>query len=264
MPGRLLTLVVSVALATPVLSGSAFAQWPTLKTPSIPRTSDGKADLSAPPPRTSDGKPDLSGLWQVPLANGIPKYVLNLAADLPNNQVPLQPWAEALLKERMETSGKDYPASRCLPPGVPNITFAPHPFKIVQVPGLVVILHEALMTFRQIFTDGRALPQKAEPTWMGYSVGTWEGDRLVVRTTGFNDKTWLDIAGHPATEALKVTERFRRRDFGHLDLEITIDDSKAYTHPWTVNVGATLLPDTDLIEFVCNENEKDQPHLVGK
>jgi hypothetical protein len=151
-----------------------------------------------------------------------------------------------------------------LPPGVPNITFAPHPFKIIQIPGLVVILHEALMTFRQVFTDGRALPQEAEPTWMGYSVGTWEGNQLVVRTTGFNDKTWLDIAGHPVTEELKVTERFRRRDFGHLDLEITIDDAKAYTRPWTVNVGATLLPDTDLIEFVCNENERDLPHLVGK
>ncbi len=168
------------------------------------------------------------------------------------------------MKDRMETSGKDYPASRCLPPGVPNITFAPHPFKIIQMPGLVVILHEALMTFRQIFTDGRALPEEAEPTWMGYSVGTWEGNQLVVRTTGFNDKTWLDITGHPATEALKVTERFSRRDLGHLDLEITIDDPKAYTRPWTVNVGATLLPDSDLIEFVCNENEKDQPHLVGK
>lgn len=264
MHGRLLAFALSVAVAAPVLSGSAFSQWPASKTPGIPRTSDGQADFSAPPPRTSDGKPDLSGLWMVPLANGVPKYVINLAADLPGNEVPLQPWAEALLKERMETSGKDYPASRCLPPGVPNITFAPHPFKIIQMTGLVVILHEALMTFRQIFTDGRALPEEAEPTWMGYSVGTWEGNQLVVRTTGFNDKTWLDIAGHPATEALKVTERFSRRDLGHLDLEITIDDAKAYTRPWTVNVGATLLPDTELIEFVCNENEKDQPHLVGK
>jgi hypothetical protein len=263
MPGRPLALVLFVTLTTPVLSGSAFSQWPTAKTSGIPRTNEGKADLSAPPPRTADGKPDLSGIWQVTLS-GAPRYALDLAADLPNNQVPLQPWAEALLKERMEMSGKDYPPSRCLPPGVPNITVAPLPFKIIQMPGLVVILHEALMTFRQIFTDGRALPHEANPTWMGYSVGMWEGNQLVVQTTGFNDKTWLDIAGHPATEALKVTERFRRRDFGHLDLEITIDDAKAYTRPWTVNVGATLFPDTELIEFVCNENEKDQPHLVGK
>jgi hypothetical protein len=180
MHGRLRALALSVAVAAQVLSASGFSQWPASKTPGIPRTNDGRADFSAAPPRTSDGKPDLSGLWMVPLANGVPKYVLNLAADLPGNQVPLQPWAEALLKERMETSGKDYPASRCLPPGVPNITFTPHPFKIIQMPGLVVILHEALMTFRQIFTDGRASPEEAEPTWLGYSVGTWEGNQLVV------------------------------------------------------------------------------------
>jgi hypothetical protein len=126
----------------------------------------------------------------------------------------------------------------------------------------VIILYEALTTYRQIFTEGRSLPQDPNPTWMGYSVGRWDGDTLVVRTSGFNDKTWIDIAGHPSTEALLVIERFRRRDFGHMDMEITIDDPKAYTKPWTVTIAAVLKPDTELLEFVCNENEKDLQHMV--
>jgi hypothetical protein len=260
---RLLSCLIAV-IATSMMPVSVSTQWTPSKSPAIPRAADGKPDLLAPAPRTSDGRPDLSGVWEVPVVDGIPKFAINLAADLPSGSVPLQPWAAALLKERMDDLGKDYPASRCLPPGVPNLTLAPLPFKIIQTPGLVVILYEALTTFRQVFMDGRALPEGANPTWMGYSVGAWDGDRLVVRTAGFNDKTWLDIAGHPATEALQVTERFRRRDFSHLDIELTIDDPKAYTRPWTVTVGATLLPDADLIEFVCNENEKDLPHLVGK
>jgi len=264
MAGRLFHFSVAV-IATSVMCASASAQWLTLRSGKIPRTPDGKPNLSARAPRTTDGKPDLSGIWSVhEEGKGPPKYALDLAADLPGKLVPLQPWAQALVDERQANLGKDYPASRCLPPGVPNLTMAPHPFKIVQTEGLVVILYEALTTYRQIFTDGRGLPRDPNPNWMGYSVGHWEGGTFVVRSAGFNDMTWLDVAGHPNTEALQVTERFRRRDFGHMDIEITINDSRAYTRPWTVTVPALLLPDTELLEFVCNENEKDQPHLVGK
>jgi hypothetical protein len=252
---------LTVAAALSVLTTTASAQWLSVTSGNIPRKADGKADLNAPVPRTADGKPDLSGIWRVHDESGPPKYALNLAADLPGKEVPLQPWAAALVKERAANLGADYPPTRCLPPGVPNLTMAPHPFKLVQTPGLVIMLYEALTTYRQIFTDGRALPHDPNPTWMGYSVGAWEGETFVVRTSGFNDKTWIDIEGHPNTDALQVIERFRRRDFGHLDMEITIDDPKAYTRPWTVTIGATFLPDTDLLEFVCNENEKDQQHM---
>jgi hypothetical protein len=253
-----------VPLAFVLLSGSPSAQWINVTIDGTPRMPDGKPNLLAPAPRTAEGKMDLSGIWSVHDESGPPKYALDLAADLPDKRVPLQPWAEILMKERQANNGKDYPATRCLPPGVPNLTMAPHPFKIVQTRGLVVILYEALNTYRQIHTDGRALPRNPQPTWMGYSIGTWEGDTFVVRTTGFNDKTWIDVAGHPNTEALQVIERFRRRDFGHMDIEITIDDAKAYTQPWTVTIGSVIVPDTELLEFVCNENEKDQPHMIGK
>jgi hypothetical protein len=139
-----------------------------------------------------------------------------------------------------------------------------YPIKVIQEPGLVVILYELLGDFRQIFLDGRTLPRDPNPTWMGYSVGHWDDDSLVVDSAGFNGKTWLDAQGHPSTDALHLAERFRRRDFGHLDLTLTIDDPKAYTRPWAVNLPLQLLPDADLLEYVCNENEKDLKHMVGK
>jgi hypothetical protein len=148
--------------------------------------------------------------------------------------------------------------------GVPREHVVPYPFKILQPPGEVVILYEALHSYRQIYMDGRALPKDPNPAWMGYSVGRWEGDTLVVESNGFEENNWLDNGGHPGTEALRLTERFHRRDFGHIDLELTIDDPKAYTKPWKVNLVFTANPDTDLIEYVCDENEKDLKHLVGK
>jgi hypothetical protein len=253
--------VVVIASAVVVLCGSSSfaAQW--LKHPSagIPRTPDGKPDLAAATPRLPDGKPDLSGIWE-----GTRKYLLNIAADLKPEDVPLLPWAAALRKERQENFGKDRPDARCLPSGVPKITVVPNPFKIVQTPALVLILYEAYTTYRQIFTDGRMLPPDPNPTWMGYSVGRWDGDTLVVETSGFNDKTWIDDSGYPHTDALRVTERYRRRDVGHLEIQVTIDDPKAYSRLCTVTEDARLLPDTELLEFVCLENEKDLPHLVGK
>jgi len=238
------------------------AQWVNLKTPGIPRTADGKANLTAPAPRAPDGHPDLSGLWE-PDAN---KYLRDIARGLkPGETIPMQPWAEAVYKER-ETGARAAEESdaNCLPQGVPKIDAAPAPMRFIQTPNEVAVLQEAFNLWRQIFLDGRKLVNEPTPTWLGYSLGRWDGDTLVVDTTGFNGKTWLDQVGHPGTEALHVTERFHRRDFGHIDLEITIDDPKAYTKPWTVKEELHLLPDTELMEFICSENNRDVPHLPGK
>jgi hypothetical protein len=240
---------------------SADAQWFAIPTAGIPRTADGKPNLSAPAPRMADGKPDLTGIWRQP--DGV-KYTDNIDADLKPGEVLLQPWAAAVYKQRRDTLSKDNPVGHCELPGVPQMDAVPYPYKILQYPGLVVILYEAFATFRQIFTDGRALPKDPNPTWMGYSVGHWEGDTLVVDSEGFNDKTWIDTGGHPHTEALHVTERFHRADFGHIDLQITINDPKTYTKPWTVSYPIRLFPDTELLEYVCTENNKDLEHLVGK
>jgi hypothetical protein len=148
--------------------------------------------------------------------------------------------------------------------GVPRENVVPYPFKILYTNGEIVILYEALHSYRQIFMDNRPLPKNPNPTWMGYSVGHWDGDTLVVESSGFVDNNWLDNNGHPGTEALHLTERFHRRDLGHIDLAMTIDDPRAYTKPWTVNLVFNLNPDTELIEYVCDENEKDVTHLVGK
>jgi len=234
-----------------MMTASPAAQWLHYPTAGIPRTSDGKPNLSAPAPKTADGKPDLSGLWQ-----SASVYVGNIAKDLKPGDVPFQPWAEALYKHRRATDSKDDPTASCIPGGVPRADLVPYPFKIINAPGMVVILYEAVQSWRQIFIDGRELPKDPQPTWMGYSVGRWDGDAFVVDTAGFNDKGWLDNGGRPATELLHVVERFRRKDFGHMDIQITIDDPKAYTKPWTMTLPLVLLPDTELLEYICNENNK--------
>ena len=235
------------------------AQWLNQRLPGIPRTPDGKPDLAAAAPRTADGKMDISGLWMP--GNG---YVFNLNKDLPANSIPFRPWAEALYKQRGDTLSKDDPTGWCVPGGVPRSDAVPYPFKILSTPGMVLILYEAVQSFRQIFTDGRALPVDPNPTWLGYSIGHWEGDEMVVETAGFNDKGWLDNAGLPASDALRVTERFVRRNFGQMDIVITINDEKAYTKPWNVTLPLRLMPDTELLEYICSENNKDLQHLVGK
>jgi len=245
-------------------------QWLGYAANGVPRLKDGKPNLAAPAPKARDNRPDLSGTWWVPnrgtegLTDPPPKYLVNLAADLKPEDFPILPWAEALSRQRAADLGKDSPFSRCLPLPVPTIFTEPLPFKILQMPTLTAILFESQGRYRQIFTDGRSLPKDPQPTWLGYSVGKWEGDTLVVETTGFNDQSWLDARGHPHTDALRVTERFRRPDFGHIELRATIDDPKAYSRPWTVTIPIELMPDTELLEQVCNENEKDVPHLVGK
>jgi hypothetical protein len=257
-----------------VCSAPAGAQWLNYPAPGIPRLPDGKPNLSAPAPRKPDGKPDLSGVWQGDRDNlrkvvgpGTPPR--GLAADFKPGEFPIQPWAEALSKERT-AGGRDWPPAHCLPTSIPLLDSAGNtPLKIVQEPDVVVILYEVFGEFRQIFLDGRRLSKDPNPTWLGYSVGrwdgdTWDGDTLVVDTAGFNGKAWLDVAGHPTTEALHITERFERRDFGHLDVQVTIDDPGAYTKPWSVTLSWQLSPDTDLLEDVCNENEKDLAHRVDR
>ena len=241
-----------------VLSVALTAQWPTRPNPGVPRTPDGKADLSAPTPRLADGKPDLSGVW-MPKNTTALFYVTE--ALKPED---IRPWAAALYKQRADNFRNDTDGIRCLPPGPKaGIAVGNFPMKIVQTPNLIVALYEYQTLFRQIFTDGRGLPEDPNPTWMGYSVGKWDGDTLVVTTAGYNDRTSLDLAGHPHTEALRLTETYHRRDTGHLDLQVTYDDPKSYTKPWTIPIQFDLIPDGDLIEYIC-ENERDKPHLVGK
>jgi hypothetical protein len=242
-------------------STSASAQWITQRTPGIPRTSDGKPNLSAPAPRTADGKPDLTGLW-----NKIsPKYHRNIVADLKPEE--MQPSVHAIVKERADNLGRDYMNVVCLPLGPGYVTAADitgaEMMKIIQTPTLIIILNPDL-TYRQIFMDGRALESSPNPSWMGYSVGHWEGDTLVVESNGFNEGSWLDHDGRPHTEALRMTERYRRRDIGHLDVEVTLSDPGFYSRPWTVAVRAELAPDTEMIEWVCNENRRMLDHWVGK
>jgi hypothetical protein len=255
-------LAIGIAILF-LTAGPAGAQWLKITLPGIPRTPDGKPNLTAPAPQMPDGKPDLSGIWRrnTPGVN----YLVNIGSG--GADISMQPWAEALYKTRQETLSKDRPSGRCLPHALPDAMMVSI-FKIVPTSASMVILYEEFTHFRQIFTDGRGLPNQDKPeertgAWFGYSIGKWEGDTFVAETIGFNDKSWLDDSGHPHSDAMRVTERFRRRDFGHMDIAITIDDPKAYTKPFTINVAFALLPDTEFIEDIC-DNERDQPHMVGK
>jgi hypothetical protein len=232
------------------------AQWLT-PDPRTPRTADGKPNLSAPAPKLPDGKPDFSGSWLV----DDNRLQFNLMLD--GHGADLLPAAAAVYKQRLAGLGKDRPSGHCLPHGIPDAMMVPSPFKIMHTPGETLILFEEFVMYRQIFTDGRALPKDPEPAWFGYSIGRWEGDVFVVESRGFNDRSWLDDDGHPHTDALHTTERFRRSDFGHMTMQITIDDPQAYVKPWYATLRYHLLPDYEMIEFVC-DNERDAPHLVGK
>ena len=247
------TIVIWASLAATQLAG----QWLHYPTPGLPRTKDGKPNLTAPTPRTPDGKPDFSGFWQAP--NG--RQLANLAAG--GVEVPMLPWAAKLFQERQENHGKDSVTSFCMPHSV--VEFDAHftPRKLLQLPGELVLLFEGYHRYRQIFTDGRPLPEVVEPAWFGYSVGKWTGNVLAVDTIGINERNWLDDGGHPHSDALHLVERFQRPDVGHMQLELTIDDPKTYTRPWTVQIPWIYIPDTELMDWVC-ENNKDREHMVGK
>jgi hypothetical protein len=256
-----------------------FAQWPNYPTPGVPKTADGKPNLAGPTPRAADGHPDLSGVWQYQRPPGTPapakpdpvtanqapatndiiplsvrtSQFWNLGASFKDG-LPFQPWAAELHRQRAASNSIDNPDAHCLPLGVMQLHTHGQPRKMVQAPGVIVIIYEANAGLRQIFTDGRPLPTDAEPWWFGYSTGKWEGDTLVVESTKFRDLGWLDVEGSPLTETGKIIERFRRPDFGHLEIQVTIDDPKAYTKPWTVTVHHRIMLYTDLIEFICQEN----------
>jgi len=264
IPG--IAVVAAFAVASPI-----GAQWLNYPSPDTPRTKDGKANLSARAPKARDGKPDLSGMWQAaPDPRGkpegvenevFPRYFVNVARDLTPEQVLLHPAADQVFTERLRSEGKNAPEAHCVPVGVPAINTFPSPFKIVQMPRLIIMLYEKDTTYRQIFVDGRPLPRDPNPSYMGYSIGRWEADTLVVESVGFRDDGWLDRMGHPHSAQLRLTERYRRRDFGHLSIEMIVDDPGTYAKPLAYTQPALLLPDTDLLEYFCTENEKDVRHF---
>ena len=250
---RLMTAWLGLALCTCVWSQPAPGK-------AGPPMAKAKSDWppSGPTPHTSDSKPDLSGAWE-PNA-----FRQNVDLVKTGVEVPFQPWAEKLYHEHKDSMSKDDPEGYCLPPGVPRLSTTPYPFRIVQTPNLIIIVYEGgAHVWRQIFTDGRPHVADPDPTWMGDSIGHWDGDTLVVDTTGFNGKTWIDESGLPTTPSLHVVERFHRLDLGHMEIENTIDDPKAYTKPWKFTTHPLMLKG-DLMEYICQENNKDIPHLVGK
>ena len=255
-----------VGAALVMLLSPVHAQWLNYPTPGLPRTPDGKVHLDAPVPRTADGRPDLSGIWasQCGVAGRDACFApgsrfFDLARGLDPEDVQMTPWASAIQKQREARNHVDDPYGYCLPPGTPRINFNGAPFKIIQTPQVTALLYETLAnsTFRQVFTDGRPFPADMEPTWLGYSIGRWDGDVFVVESRGFRDGGWLDtLRGRPHSDALHTTERFRRLDVGHMELTVTIDDRKAFVKPWTVTVPVLLLPDTELIEAACDAHQK--------
>ena len=262
---------IVAVLGAALLAPAAQAQWERLPDPSIPRASDGEPRLTAPAPR-SGGRPDLSGVWMPdadPLPPGIqavegdqplPRHMINITADLPPESVQMTPWAATVFEERLAAGGTDQPTAHCRPTGVPWLNAITLPYKIVQAPDLVLVLYEENSVFRQIFLDGRKPVDDPLPRYMGYSTGRWEGDELVVETTGISENTWLDAMGHPHSASLQLTERFRRPSAGHLEIETTVDDPEAYAQPITYTVTATAMPDDDLLEYFCTDNEKSSEH----
>ena len=270
----------AVVFSVLVLTSSAHVvgQWVTYPTPNVPRLADGQPDLKAPAPRQPDGKPDFIGFWQPdrqrectpdlalrvrlaqPCKNGEKVTTPNGPASAPGG-LPLQPWAAELAKKRTADLSKDDPHNRCQPDNYPRVYWLPHFTKIFHVAGETLMLNEWNAQFRQIYTDGRKFPEFMHPIYSGYSIGTWEGDALVITTKGFRESEWLDTAGNPITDAATMTERITRPNFGTLNLQITIDDPKAYTKPFTIDMNMKIMIDTQMIEEFCLENERDSVRL---
>jgi hypothetical protein len=281
-----MTNTIAAVLLVAAVSTPVAAQWLTYRDPGIPRTRDGKPNLSAPAPRTANGRPDLSGVWQVePTASeemkqlfgdinalSVPgddiltfsKYFLSILVDFKPEESPLRPDAAERFRELMAKRGTESPTANCLPPGITQADVGPNPYKIVQAPGAIVIMYELFGGHRQVYMDARKVPANPQPLWLGYSVGRWDGDTLAVETGGFNDKSRLDAFGHPHSEDLRTVERFHRRDFGHMDVQLTIEDPRTFTRPFTIKFTDRLVPDSDVGEYYCAENERDRAHIGAK
>ena len=265
-----------VLIAIIGLPAIGFTQWLRYPTADVPRKSDGSPNLTAPAPRLADGKPDFSGLWHVALRNpcnpavnrltscteiGGSPLARNIGASLPGG-LPFQPWAAEIARQRAADDSRDDPHVRCLPDNPPRHWGLPHLNKLVHTPKLLVVLYEVNAMYRQIFTDGRPLPEDPTPGWMGYSTARWDADTLVIQTTGFRDNLWMDLGGTPMSDAAKMTERIRRPNYGTLEIEITVDDPKVFTKPWTVRMDQTIELDTELIDEICLENEKSYERMI--
>ncbi len=258
-----------------IWSATIRAQWLKYPTAGVPKTAAGKLNLSAPTPRTADGKPDFSGIWltdspcartqepeSLTCGSELPMGLagINMGAGLPGG-LPYQPWLAALVKKRTAENAKDDPHVLCLPDTFVRAYSLPHLLKFVQTPGLLIMLNEMNAGYRQVFTDGRPLPDDPTPSWQGYSSAKWEGDTLVVNSAGFRDDIWIDWNGSVITSVAKVHERIRRPDYGHLEVGVTVDDPKAYTKPWTVALHQRLALNTELVDEICLENEKSSQRM---
>jgi hypothetical protein len=278
---KIANALIGIFLGGAACASSVHAQWANQPDKGIPRLPDGKPNLAAPAPRAANGKPDLTGVWETQASEPgearrvirdpnqvdpavdlqtASKYFMNIFADVKPADVPMRPEAVAILEPRLKGMGKDSPTTRCLPGGLP-FSMLITPFKMIQTPVEVVVLHEDNNPPRQIYTDGRKLPADPDPSWMGYSVGQWQGETLVVDSTGFNDRTFLDALGHPHSESMHLVERYHRTNVGRMEIEVTVDDPKMYTRPFTVKFPARLIPDSDVFESVCAENERDRSHM---
>jgi hypothetical protein len=265
--------IVKALIVGALLAQALPAQWINHPTPGLPRNPDGSPNLSAPAPRTAGGRPDLSGLWapfrRRPIDDSLEGQAnatgpfWDFGSVVPGG-LPYLPWARELRDRRAADYAKDNPDVNCMPLGILQMNTHPFPRRIVQAPGYLAMLYERNMEYRQIFLDGRPLPQDPQPAWNGYSSGRWAGDTLVVETTGFRDGLWADYNGSPLTSAARITERFRRVNFGSMEIEMTVDDPKAYSRPWTARSTLAIQADADLLEYVCLEGERDAPHMVGK
>jgi len=262
-----------------ILFGTATqAQWLNYREAGTPVTEGGKVDLSAPAPRTPDGKPDLTGVWRIqrtaqasrvnnvqagPAGVDPGSLSANIFRDMKPEDIPEKPEGAKVRIDRTKDGKRLNPSVFCLPMGIPTNNFVVEVVKFVQAPKEIIVMYEVDGTHRQIYTDGRPLPEDPSPSWLGYSTGKWDGDTLVVETNGFNDKTWLDMNGHPHSEALRLTERYHRRDYGHMDVEMTFNDTVYYSKPFTIKFTHQLVPDSDILEAICAENERSRAHLMG-
>jgi len=269
MKNRPSAVIFAAAVAASVLP----AQWLNYPTAGVPRKADGKPNLSAPAPRTTGGKPDLSGIWAPVRSRPLDESLAGQAnatgpfwdfGSVVPGGLPYLPWAAELRNKRFADHSKDNPDVNCMPLGILQMDTHPFMRRFIQTPGYLAILHERDLEYRQIFTDGRPLPADPQPSWNGYSTGKWAGDTLVVETIGFRDGLWADYDGSPITPAAKITERFRRLNYGSMQIEMTVDDPKAYSKPWTAKIDLALQLDMDLLEYVCLEGEKDAVHMVAK